>query len=226
MNIRKLMIVAALLIFGTTIAPAPQALGNRPMNETPANQSVFLREYLVQLGKDYDRFFTLEEAWKDGESMNMLEFEWVQGFSEMKGLQQDLERLRQTVPNFTFETNKQNPRIIHIIDARLKRLKGYGLESTIQSIDFTGTVDELVTAIGEHGMPVSPRGVSDISEGLSQDYRTEVHVKGKGLKVRDALSNFISLDGRGRVIWIARTKIGQREMSYVHFHGAPKLLKQ
>lgn len=225
MNIRKLMIIAALLIFGTTSASALQARGDRPMNQTPAKESVLLTQHLVQLGKDYDCFFTIEGAWRDGEGMNMLEAQWVQP-SEKKGLQQELERLRQTVPNFTYETNKQNSRIIHIIDARLKRQKGYGLESTIQSIDFTGIVDGLANAIGEQGIPISSRGLTDIYEGLSQDYRTEVHVKGKGLKVRDALSNFISLEGRGRVIWIARTKIGQREMSYVHFHGAPKLLKQ
>ena len=215
MNIRKLMIVAALFIFGTSSALAPQARGNRYMNEASATQSVLLTKYLVQLGKDYDCFFTLEEAWNDGESMNMMEAQWVQGFSEMKGLQQDLERLRQTVPNFTFETNKQNPRIIHIIDARLKRLKGYGLESRIKSIDFTGTVFDLVAAIGKQELHVLPQ--KSLLTNEFWDYRTVAHVKGEGLKVRDALSNFIPLEPQKRIIWISRTKIGQKEVSYIRY---------
>jgi hypothetical protein len=174
-----------------------------------------MTQYLVQLGKDYDRFFTIEEAWKDGESMNMLEAQWVQGFSEMKSLQQDLERLRQTVPHFTYETNQQDPRIIHIIDARLKRYKDYGLEGTIKSIDFTGTVFELVTAIGKQELPVLPQ--KSLLTNEFWDHRTVAHVKGEGLKVSDALSNYIPLQAKKRVIWIARTKIGQNEMSYVRY---------
>ena len=215
MKICKLMTVAALLIFGTASAPTLQALGNRPMNETPANQSVLLTQYLVQLGKDSDRFFTIEEAWEDGESMNMLEAHWVQGFSEMKGFKQDLERLRQTVPNFTYEMNKQDPRIIHIIDARLKRHKDYGLESTIKSIDFTGTVFELVAAIGKQKLPVLPQ--KSLLTNEFWDHTTVARVKGEGLKVRDALSNYIPLEANKRVIWIARTKIGQQELSYVRY---------
>ncbi len=220
MTKNRLMTVALLLIFETISIGSVRAQGLKRMTETSEQRSALLSQVFVELGKDYDCFFTIEEAWKDKEFMNAMESQRVQRFSSRKNLQQELEQLRQTVPNFTYEVDKSNPRIVHIIDSRLAQQKGYGLESVINSIDFTGTVFDLVNAIGAQGIPVSSRGLTFTHE--QPDYRTVVHVKGEGLKVRDALSNFISLDRHGRILWIARTRFEQGEVSYIHFYTPAK----
>jgi hypothetical protein len=48
-------------------------------------------------------------------------------------------------------------------------------------------------------------------------------VRRNGLKVRDALSTFLGLDERkGRILWIARTKLARGELTYVYFPPAGK----
>ena len=220
MSKNRLMTVSVLLILGSTSIGSFRSQGLRRMTETSKQQSALLSQLFVELGKDYDCFFTIEGAWKDKEPMNAMESRWVQRLSRGNNLPQELEHLRKTVPNFTYEIDKANPRIVHIIDARLAQQRGYGLEGVINSIDFTGTVFDLVNAIGAQGIPVSSRGLTFTHE--QPDYRTVVHVNGKALKVRDALSNFISLEGHGRILWIARTKVEEGEVSYIHFYGPAK----
>jgi len=90
------------------------------------------------------------------------------------------------------------------------------LESAIRSIDFTGKVNDLPSEIGKQGIPLSSPLISFKFEQI--DYGTLVRVKGEDLKVRDALSNFVPLQGRTkRILWIARTKIGQGEVTYVYY---------
>ena len=215
MNKYKWLTVAAIFILGVVGVHPLQATGEKFMTETSERQSVPLSQLWVELGKNYDRFFTLEEAWKDGEPWSKLESQRVQRSTEKKTLEQELEQLRQTVPDFNYEINNADSRIVHIIDARLARQKEYGLERVINSIDFTGKVNELSTAIANQGIPVSPPQLMSTHE--QADYSTVVRVKGEGLKVRNALSNFIPLEGRGRILWIARTKLGQGEVSYIYY---------
>ena len=74
----------------------------------------------------------------------------------------------------------------------------------------------VVTAIGHQGIPVFHLPITFNNETL--DYNTVVQIKGDGIRVRDALSDFIPLEGRrSRILWVARTKIGEAEMSYVRY---------
>ena len=218
----KFMIIAATLVFGITGTHSLRAYTKRHMTDSSKKQEVFLVQYLAELGDAYDCFFTIEEAWKDGEPVNTMESYSAQSPSRSENLQKNLEKLRQTVPNFTFEIDKGNPRIVHIMDIRLAQQKGYGLERVVKNIDFKGNVNDLVTAIGKQGIPVSQPVLTDTHEGMVRDYMTVVNVKGNDLKVRDALSNFIPLEGRSRIIWIARTKLGPGEISNIQFRGPRK----
>jgi hypothetical protein len=218
MNLHKSITVATLLMIAAVAMVLLLSQKTRPMTQASGNQamSLPLLDYLAELGKADDRFFTIEEAWKGDKPMISLEAQWIQKPFEQKSLQQELERLRGSVPNFSYEVDKTNSRIVHIKDARLAQQKGYGLESVIKRIDFTGKVNELPSAIGKLGIPVSLPVVMDLRQSL--DHMTEVQVKGEGLKVRDALSNFIPLEGRGgRLLWVARTKLNQGEVSYVYY---------
>ena len=221
MNKCKIITALALLILGSASLALIRVQRARDMANSAETRSVPLSELLMTVGETYDRFFTIEEAWKTGESMNSLEARLIQTSSERKTVEQELQRLRQTVPNFTYEIDKSNPRIVHIIDARLTQTQGYGLESVIKSIDFAGSPTELVATIGKQGISVSPQRALFTNE--FQDYSTVIHVKGEGMRVRDALSNFVPLDERkGRILWIARKKLAEGEVTYVYYPSPGK----
>src|SRR5262249_19610396 len=146
--------ILVLVVAGTTFGQTREEAASV---QNPNEQSLPLIGILFGLGRDYNSFFTIEEGALDGEPSNKLESEWTRRTLGKSNLFQELEQLRQNVPDFSYEFDSTNPRIVHIIDARLKRQKGYGLEQTIKTIDFTGTVNELLSEIGKHGIPVSAR---------------------------------------------------------------------
>lgn len=223
MDKRNLLTVAMVLACGAISFYPFQAHAGR-QTEEPKKQETFLMQYLVELGNKYNCFFTIEEAWRDGDPMNKMESYSFQKLSGNEGLQLALGKLRRAVSNFTFEIDKRNPRIVHIIDARLIQQKEYGLEKVLSSIDFKGNINDLVTAISRQGVAISPPVLTDAHEGMTRDSGTIVQMKGKELKVRDVLSNSIPLEGRGRILWIARTKLGKGEVSYVQFRGQKRTI--
>lgn len=221
MNKRRLTTVSITLILLFAGMYCLPARGERPIVNVQ-NRTISLFGFLDELGRQNDLFFTIEEGWTDGEARNWLDQCTVDKPAQKGGPREGLERLSRTVPYFTYMVNKANPRIIHIVDSRLKQQRDYGLEYTISSIDFVGTAPRLVNEIRLQGIPVSAnRNLSTTDPGL-YDFSTEVRVKGKQQGVRDALSNFIPLEGRGHVLWISRTKLGRGEMSYVQFYGPAK----
>ena len=207
-----LVIILAVLICGLAIFSLLPA--GRPMS-AGSEQRVTVSQFLGELGRDYDRFFTIEEAWKQGEAMNALESQLVQRSSAGKDLTARLEQLHRSVPNLTFRSSESNSRIVHIIDARLAQQNTYALESVIKHIDFTGPVDDLVRAVAQQGISVTPQSTMFLNE--FKDYSTVAHLQGNNIKVRDALSNSISLRRGSRILWIARTKIGQKEVTRIYY---------
>ena len=218
MKVHRSIILAILSILVAGAIISFQRPGAETMAQSTDNQAVPLPllSYLAEMARDYDRFFTIEEAWRSDNPKDSIDNHWLPRPSEKKGLEQELAQLRRVVPNLISEIDKSNPRVVHIMDARLAQQKGYGLESAIRSIDFTGTVNDLPSEIGKQGIPLSPPLISFNFE--QTDYATLVRVKGEELKVRDALSNFVPLQGRKkRILWIARTKLGQGEVTYVYY---------
>ena len=215
------IIFVAVLNLALTGALWSQVTG--AITQESERQSKPLLWILYELGKDYDCFVTIEEGWLEGEAGNKLESADTRRTLKDVGLIQELEQLRRIVPNFGYQFDPVNPRIVHVIDERLRSLPGYGLERTIARLDYGGTAYHLPTAIGKQGIPIaSPSGMSTHEQA---DYNTVVHVNGSGLTVRGALSNFIDLNGRSlRVLWIARTKLEPRAISNVYYPwaGAPK----
>jgi hypothetical protein len=216
-----LIVIALMVICVTRVSNAFPTCSEQQTNDAN-KQGVLLIPYLAELGRTYNCFFTAEEAWEDNDPMNKVESYLVPRPARSEGLRWELERLRQIVPNFTFEIDKGNPRIVHVMDTRLARQKGYGLDGVLKNIDFSGNINDLVVAISKQGVSISPPALIDTHEGMFQDFTTVVQVKGKSMKVRDALSNFIPLNGRGMILWIARTKIGPGETSYIQFRGSQK----
>lgn len=218
MRMCKFMTVFIALILGISSAYTLQV--PRKSLATTALQdnanSLPMLNYLFELGKSYNCFFTIEEAWREDDLTDSIINHWLQRTVQNRSLEQELDHLRQSIPNFSYEIDRQNPKIIHINDSRLAQQKDYALEAVIKTIDFTGKVHDMVNEIKRQGIAVSALPITFNNE--SMDLTTVVRVRGEGLKVREALSNFIELEGRrSRILWVARTKIGKEEISSIRY---------
>lgn len=221
MNRHRLAPIATLIVLLVAAAALPRVTGQEVTRDTPQPKVISLHYHLDQLGAAYDCYFTIETTWEEGETTRWMESYKLERTPKKGDLSLELESLGRGVPNFSYTVDPRNPKIIHVIDARLALQKEYGLESVLKSIDFSGTLPNPVNAISQRGVPVSIGGAVFTSDYRPVDYITEVHIKGEGINVRDALTNFLTLEGRGRVLWIARTKLGQQE-SRIQFYGPAK----
>lgn len=182
-------------------------------SEKSASFSNILRE----IGDKYDVYFTMEIGLISGDVANSLEKKNVATKPQKKSVRQELEELRKTIPNLTYKYDKDNSKIIHIIDARLTQQQSYALEKTVKDISFDGMLFDFVNAIGQKGIAVSSSGMIDTYEALAVDIGTMVTIKEKDKSVRYLLTNCLSVKGRPRVLWIARTEIRDHPTSYVRF---------
>lgn len=228
MSIRKSRQVIAFFFIGLTVATgfivatrSAFSLHGQGVNSMPAaaEKRIALLDLLSELSETQNYFFTIEQASKEGESMNWLEAVLVPKNSKEAPVLQQLEELKRTVPNFTFEINEKNPQIIHVIDVRLAQQKEYGLNKDLANIDFEGKTRDLVTAINNKGVAISPQNSFSVGIPMLVDLTTIVHVKGENLKVRDALTNFIPLREYNGIIWTATTKLGSGQTTFINFRG-------
>ena len=186
------------------------------------DEDVQVSQLLVDMGAKNSVTFTIEEALLKGGPMDHLRSSRHRTPPEGTTVKVVLDELSQSVPHFTWYTDPNNPKIIHILDDRLLHRQGYALDRVIDDIDFSGTVMELVDTIAAKGIPVSSAGPASTEDLLLTDGITRAQVKGKGLRVRDALSDFVPLEGRGPILWIAETRVdGSDQTSYIRFRGGP-----
>lgn len=182
-----------------------------------AERSILLERKLKDIGEKYDLYFTLETGLISGDRAQSLEGQEVPTASKTTGLRNALERLRKSIPNLTYEYDRNNSRIVHIIDARLRKEKGYAMEKMIDSIEFEGFPVNLVNTVARKGINISASGSLSTTEALGVDFGTRLIVKEKNKRVRDILTNSIPLKGRGRILWIARTELGNGNTTFVRY---------
>jgi hypothetical protein len=202
----------------TNIAPTEKIKFNT-IRTTPTGFEVSLLNILSEYGKHYNYFFTVEEAHEEEEIISPISSLLIElPFEEKEvyqGSLQALDELRQLFPQLIFEINRNYPQIVHIIDGRLKEQASYGLNEIISSISFSGNSVELVNKINQQ-----INNIANPPFMFSHEFRdltTIIKVKGENLTAREILSNFIKLKKADTVLWIARTKIGQNNKTYVHF---------
>jgi hypothetical protein len=215
----KLLIAAALIVTSAGAYLSHTQERNAATNPQQS-RTIFLEGYLLELGEKYDLYFTLETAWAEGEFSNWMENHKVKEPPKLDGIQRELERLSKSVPHFTYAFDPTNPKVVHISDARLAQQNDYGLNGVVKSIDYKGTLARLVTALGERGIKVSAGSLSLIGDTRPRDHDTEVHVAAQKINVRDAITHFIPLEGRRRIIWSSTTKLGTGEVSHIVFYGS------
>ncbi len=187
-------------------------------------EKVSVRDILEDLGKRYDRFFTIEEI--SSEMGNIL-YRRSERLVSNKNILEELDQLSKLIPDLTYRVDKREPRIIHVSDTRVGRQKGYALDRIVSRIDFTGPVYELIKVLRNQGIRISGGGMAmGVDEWLVTDFGTKVHVRGKRLRVRNVLSDFIPLEERSsRILWIAETKPVEGETTRLRFRGTAPLRK-
>jgi hypothetical protein len=214
---RKFIMLA---IFGLTSIGLPSTSKDWQGTEKP---DATVEERLGQLGRKYGVIFTIGEGVFESEHNDIARlrsYRYKPG--EATDVSDALDDMAHSVPDFTWEKDAQNPRIYHIIDASVERIRSYALNQFVDDIDFSGPTYALVQALAAKGVPVSPYGTSVTGELSFIDFRSLGHIRARGLSVRDILTQFLPLDGRGSVLWIARTSMdGKDRTTYVRFMGAP-----
>ena len=213
------LLVAAALIMTLACAYLYRAQDRQPVSSPRQARPTYLEGYLLELGRKYDVYFTLETAWDSGESTNWMESYELAGPPKLDGLQRELERLRETVPHFTYTFDEVNHKVIHVIDQRLAGQRAYGLDSVVSDIDYKGSLPGLVTVLGEKGIKVSTDRLGTIGDMRPRDYSTEVHVAAQNISARDAITRFTPLEGRRRIIWDATTNLAPGGVSQIQFYG-------
>lgn len=214
-RIVALVLISAAAVVGISAFREQQA---KNMASPKDDNAVRLADALNDIGTTYGYFFTLEELFNDGGQINRIESQRIERLTKGSGVKQELDEVVRLIPEVTYKIDEDNPKIIHLMDARLAKTNGYALDGRIKNIDFSGTVFELVDAIASQGIRVSSKGMMSVQDLSSTDLRTEVVVKGEGLSVRRALSGFLPLEGRSnRILWIARTKLDPDPTSYIRF---------
>lgn len=216
-NILIILLILCMCSISNSI-PAQQnekfLIGTNSTEETP------LLNVLTIYGEKYNCFFTIEEVTSnETERINSISSRLVYKQNHEKTSNQNLEVLRdelgQLLPDAYIEPNAHNPRIIHIIDSRLKEQKAYNIDEVIPIINFKGTPSDLVKSINKQKPNISLPPFAFTHEYT--DGTSIIHVKGNNLTVRDVLSNFIKLPRNNKVIWIAKTNIAQEQKTYVRF---------
>lgn len=193
-----------------------QQLAQLTSAESP-EKSMLLTQHLKEIAVKYDCYFTLEVGLESGNVTDSLEGRNVAIWVQQEGLGQELEWLRNTVPNFTYEVDAYNSKIIHVIDARLAKESSYAMGEIVDSISFEGSVFDLVNAIGQKGIAVSSRVFVDTRKLGLIDSSTNVSIAEKKKSVRNILTNSVALKGRARILWIATTEVGNKQTSYIRY---------
>jgi hypothetical protein len=193
----------------------------KPMSKDTSATTVPLLAYLHKLGDTYDCFFTMEESWLQGEPMNFLASYPVPDEQAKAKLQQELDKLAALVPHLVFQSDADNPRIIHVIDERVWDLASYSMSQVIPSIDYTGKGNDMVNELAKRGIRVAPQTGFVIGDPLAMriDVTTTFHMKGERMTVRSALSNCVPLSAYSRVMWIATTERRAGSVTQINLRG-------
>jgi hypothetical protein len=92
MNQRKMNTVAGIVTLAACLFSLPTR-GVIPMSNAQERQQILLPRLLEELGREHNRFFTIEGAWKDGDAINAIESQWLQRSPKRSELQYELEQL-------------------------------------------------------------------------------------------------------------------------------------
>ena len=217
----RLTILAAALVWTAmwpTISQAAETV------ETPEVKKVPWDVFLAELPEQLDYHVTVERLLRiRGEKRQPSPFDRddLTLDPNIKTVESLVNKLRSKMKGVAVIQNAKNPAVIHLIDERLLKREGYGIDRKVD-ITYSGLIDDLGDALGRQVPGIgSPRGAL-IGE-IPGDFRTKVKVDAKDQTVREVLTGCVPLKGYRRILWVAKTwkdKDGQYH-TLVRYSGRP-----
>jgi len=189
---------------------------------------VILSQYLNQSGKQFNCYFTIEEAeTHTGQIHNSYRQKNILG-TRVVTLDKLIRKLEIDLPDAAIVRDAGNPKIIHIINRETKQSPNYPLDRHLTLL-YHGDLPGLANAIGKNmNGTVEPQGFFTTVD-MAMDYITQVRINVREMPVRDILTTGIPLAGYSRVLWRAVPSDVREDGSismYIQFYGmSPQPLK-
>jgi hypothetical protein len=185
--------------------------------ESPS-QTITLRQRLEEIGSKFDRYFTLEGLLdKDrGGGTGSIENKTLIRKPLKTSISEEMQQLRQTFPTLDFEI-RDGSKVIHIIDKRIAAKADNPLDQVVKDIKFNGITFHFVDEIAKHGVKISPGNAISTKEIYTVDYSIRVNVQASNKNVRELLTDYVPLEGRGRILWISTTYSGKDNTAHIRY---------
>jgi hypothetical protein len=179
-----------------------------PAASTPkGDEKLPFYQYAYREGIKLDCYFTIEEM--PLEYGNWIDMHEVKVGKEPSSIEEMVEDLSSQLEGIHVYQSRENPAVVHLVDARLEKEKDYSLDKRI-SADYSGSIKELVDWLNQfyfegfhyrQGFVIGggwPPPCIDCCTAV----RCTVHDK----PVRRALTDCVPLSQYCRVLWIAETR--------------------
>lgn len=162
-------------------------------------------DYLNVMWRKFGCSFTIEFLRKEGEFPAPLEFgSVINNDREIESIDGLISKLQQEFPHCQIVQDAKNPKVLHLMDDRLKSLKSYALDQKT-TLTFKGKLGDLPVALGKKiegvGLFAPPKGMSPLPSN-----ETPVSIKEKNYEIRQLLTDHIPQAGR-HILWVGETTI-------------------
>lgn len=190
------------------------------MSETSRDKMTVLTSCLSDLGKKYDVYFTIEEAYEERGIQNPISSSLIPCSIGNSALNEALLSLREALPDVEIRRSETNLAVIHLIDSRLQAMEDYALDYILDSFIYSGPITQVVDEVAKRVPGLVRRTVFVVGMGhMVMDMTTEINVSATNCSVRDIFTNYIPLSIYKRVLWIANTKLGDKPKTTMQFLG-------
>lgn len=212
-NFKKAIQIIAILLLSS---PSLVAEESAPRH-VPSNERVFWEDYLYDAFHSLGYYFTIEIVTRKLDDPKFRGI-YILDDEEVRTVDEIILKASKSLKDFTFAINKQNPRVIHVIDNDLRKLSDYAVDQQM-SLKYSGTTSNLSRSIQKTFPTLVPRTSGDIAKNFD-DHVTKVEFDVKNETVRDILTNHVPLKRYNPLIWRAETQEhnGKRE-TIVQYYG-------
>jgi len=161
-------------------------------------------DFLFAAGDRLDCYFTIETWWHSEKNPSCFNGLRIRD-EKLASVDALIAKLKRDIPGSNIVRDKDNRRIIHLIEKGLFKQEDYVIEKET-ALEYSGALQDLPTALGK----VEPRiGRCDSASGsdLQNDVVTTVKVHLDKEKVRKILGDAVPIQDYRRILWVGKTLI-------------------
>lgn len=206
------------------LAAAHACLASDPPADATANaeRRILVKDYLQLAGQRLDCYFTVEEVTTvDALPVNVTNLPiWVK--DEPRTQEDVLRELQKRFPDVKMVASPRCPVVFHIYGPTTTGTKGYWLDRKISmthSGALAGLLSSLETAL-DNEIAFINSGVIGSPETMP-DFRTHANVAVEDWVARDAITCFLPLSQRRRILWHCTTIVDDQPLRATLWFGLP-----